>query len=426
LSDLAWCIFLFVFGASVGSFLNVVVWRLPRFGWRSLISPPSHCPKCEHRLAWRDNIPVFGWIFLGGKCRYCRAPISPRYPIIEFITGGLFVGYYLMFFVAHYSPCAPAPAADVNRIGQIVYVPRMMGGIAADWPMYALFMFLIGSLLAVSLIDAELFEIPLEITWMMAGVGIAAHALVDGPHVPGALNLMEPTGIAAGLAVGGAVGLAAGIFLLQTGRVPVAFPEGEPGLEVDEAAYQEAVAEAKREGEEPPRRPPVYTRRQIRAEIRKEMLFLLPPLVGAAGMAVLAWRVPVVHWLWVALSHYYWITGMLGSVLGALVGGLVVWLARILGTLAFGRVAMGLGDAHLMFGVGAIIGAGPAVVAFFVAPFMAILVGLYMLVTRKRHELPYGPYLSLATGVVLLFYCRPGLEGVFRVVQEIMETLRSA
>jgi len=71
-----------------------------------------------------------------------------------------------------------------------------------------------------------------------------------------------------------------------------------------------------------------------------------------------------------------------------------------------------------MFGVGAIIGAGPATIAFFIAPFAALVIGLYMLLTRSRHELPYGPYLSLATAAVLLCYCpianylRPGLAGV--------------
>src|SRR3954463_15032756 len=107
---LIFILFFFALGACVGSFLNVVVWRLPRD--ESLVSPGSHCPKCNHRLAWYDNIPVFGWILLKGKCRYCKAPISARYPIIEFITGALFVFYYAMFFVLHIGPCAGLPAAN--------------------------------------------------------------------------------------------------------------------------------------------------------------------------------------------------------------------------------------------------------------------------------------------------------------------------
>ena len=90
-------VWFFMLGACIGSFLNVVVWRLPRN--ESLITPPSHCPKCNHRLAWYDNLPIVGWIMLGGKCRYCKAPISPKYPIIEFLTAALFAFYYAMFFI---------------------------------------------------------------------------------------------------------------------------------------------------------------------------------------------------------------------------------------------------------------------------------------------------------------------------------------
>ena len=70
--------FLFAIGACIGSFLNVLVYRLPH--GLSLTTPSSHCPNCKTPLAWRDNIPVFGWILLGGKCRYCKKPISPVYP----------------------------------------------------------------------------------------------------------------------------------------------------------------------------------------------------------------------------------------------------------------------------------------------------------------------------------------------------------
>ena len=85
--------FAFAFGASIGSFLTVVVHRVPRH--ESLSKPPSHCPNCNTPLAWRDNIPVFGWLRLGGKCRYCKTGISPRYPLIEFTAGALFAAVAL-------------------------------------------------------------------------------------------------------------------------------------------------------------------------------------------------------------------------------------------------------------------------------------------------------------------------------------------
>jgi leader peptidase (prepilin peptidase)/N-methyltransferase len=72
---------LFVLGAALGSFLNVVVYRLPR--GMSLIRPGSRCPACQQAIRWHDNVPIVGWIVLGGRCRDCRAPISVRYPVVE-------------------------------------------------------------------------------------------------------------------------------------------------------------------------------------------------------------------------------------------------------------------------------------------------------------------------------------------------------
>lgn len=83
-----WTCWLTCLGGAVGSFLNVVVYRLPRR--ESLITPPSHCPRCGHPIRWFDNLPVFGWIVLGGRCRDCRAAISIRYPLIEAVVAATF------------------------------------------------------------------------------------------------------------------------------------------------------------------------------------------------------------------------------------------------------------------------------------------------------------------------------------------------
>jgi leader peptidase (prepilin peptidase)/N-methyltransferase len=79
---LAW---LFALGTLIGSFANVVVHRLPRR--RSLLWPPSHCPRCKHAIRWRDNIPIVGWMLLDGKCRDCGLPISPQYVFVETMFG---------------------------------------------------------------------------------------------------------------------------------------------------------------------------------------------------------------------------------------------------------------------------------------------------------------------------------------------------
>ena len=88
-------ILFFLFGISVGSFLNVCILRIPED--ISIISPASRCPRCGVPIKPYDNIPVLGWFLVGGKCRNCHLPISPMYPIIEFLTGALFVLTYYLF-----------------------------------------------------------------------------------------------------------------------------------------------------------------------------------------------------------------------------------------------------------------------------------------------------------------------------------------
>ncbi len=87
-------VMIFAFGLVLGSFYNVIGYRVPKK--ESIVFPASHCPKCKHKLKMLDLIPVFSYLFLGGKCRYCKKKISVIYPIIELLTAGLFVlSYYL-------------------------------------------------------------------------------------------------------------------------------------------------------------------------------------------------------------------------------------------------------------------------------------------------------------------------------------------
>jgi len=88
---------IFAFGSSIGSFLNVIVYRVP--AGLSILWPASRCPKCLHQLATNDNIPVFGWFLLKGKCRYCHAPIPKRYFLVELATGLIFLIVFAQFGV---------------------------------------------------------------------------------------------------------------------------------------------------------------------------------------------------------------------------------------------------------------------------------------------------------------------------------------
>ena len=91
---LVFACFSFGLGACIASFLNVVIWRVPR--GESIVSPPSHCPKCGSAIRWWQNIPILSWLALRGKCANCRAPISPRYILVETLGGVLFLSALLL------------------------------------------------------------------------------------------------------------------------------------------------------------------------------------------------------------------------------------------------------------------------------------------------------------------------------------------
>jgi leader peptidase (prepilin peptidase)/N-methyltransferase len=122
-----------VLGAVVGSFLNVVAYRLPRR--ESLVRPPSHCHACGTQIKPYDNIPVLSWLLLRGHCRSCGAPISARYPVVEALTAGLCVGAVL----AHHSAAGIAlgitlillvvPAALIDLEHRII--PNRLTGLGA-------------------------------------------------------------------------------------------------------------------------------------------------------------------------------------------------------------------------------------------------------------------------------------------------------
>jgi leader peptidase (prepilin peptidase)/N-methyltransferase len=104
-----------VIGACVGSFLNVVAWRLPRE--ESIVLPPSRCPKCGSRLRWFENLPVIGWLLLRGRCGHCGAPIAIRYPLMELLTAGLWVAAWQAALAGAPAGLGPEPSAWMLGIG---------------------------------------------------------------------------------------------------------------------------------------------------------------------------------------------------------------------------------------------------------------------------------------------------------------------
>lgn len=132
----------FTFGACIGSFLNVVVYRIPAN--ISLIHPPSRCPKCMHSLGVTENVPVFGWLWLRGRCRWCKTKISSRYPIVEAMTGFIFM---LVFWRFGYS---------IETIGYCIFL---------SW------------LLSLSLIDLDTMTLPAPLTKSGLVLGLAFQLL---------------------------------------------------------------------------------------------------------------------------------------------------------------------------------------------------------------------------------------------------------
>lgn len=121
-------------GLAVGSFLNVVVWRVPR--GESVVTPASACPRCGHAIRRRDNVPVLSWLVLRGRCRDCRAPIAARYPLVEASTGVLFAltawwcaaqdQVWLLPALAYFVAMAVALAlidVDVHRLPDAIVLP---------------------------------------------------------------------------------------------------------------------------------------------------------------------------------------------------------------------------------------------------------------------------------------------------------------
>ena len=106
-----------LFGLLVGSFLNVVIWRIPR--GESVVKPGSHCPGCDHELSPLENVPVLSWLTLRGRCRHCQTRISFRYPAVELATAGLWVGLAQRFGSSWELPAFLALAAGLVALSMI-------------------------------------------------------------------------------------------------------------------------------------------------------------------------------------------------------------------------------------------------------------------------------------------------------------------
>jgi leader peptidase (prepilin peptidase)/N-methyltransferase len=257
----------FALGCAVGSFLNVVIWRVP-LGMGINEPSRSFCPRCRSWIRWHDNIPVLSFLLLRGRCRDCGERISPRYPLVELITG-------LLFALVYYR----------------------QGVQVGTGPGVLIVMMLVTALLIVSS--------GIDIDWLIIPDEVSLGGLVGG--------------------------LLAGLLL--------------PQLHVGPEPYHTFSAATAH-----------------------------PHLMGLAGAGV-----------------------------GAVVGGGTVLACALVGFLIFRREAMGIGDAKLMAMLGAFFGWKAAVMSFFIAPFIGLLYGIPLLLMDDEHVMPYGPFLSIAGLLAIIF-----------------------
>lgn len=358
-------VFAGIFGLLVGSFSNVLIWRLPR--GESVAFPPSHCPKCDHQLQAIDLVPVFSWLSLGGKCRYCKAPINPRYPIVEAVTGLAYAAIAALYPVSTY-------------------------GVA---PLGLMFLFTI--LLAGSLIDLETFTLPDELTLTGVVLGLIFAALHKGigklPDLPEALH--------------GAL-MGAGIIVLisllgswvmrrfrerQYPEFPIGYQQISLGLLVGAwfgpgAALLAAAA-------------------SMLLNIGLKKLVPVPELITLGGFLVS-----------LLLGSSGMGSGLINMLQGGLAGaGAVSLLCGVYWWIMNARskatdkgedtpgdpVAMGFGDVKLMAAIGAFLGWQSVLVALVVSVFAGAILGLVLMAMKKGNKLPFGPYLAIGA-VVALFW----------------------
>ncbi|GAA5334992.1 MULTISPECIES: prepilin peptidase [Thermus] len=340
-----WPLFALVLGLVVGSFLNVVIHRLPK--GESIAFPPSRCPHCGHRLSPMDLVPVLSYLALKGRCRYCGKPISPRYPLVEGLTGGLFL------------------------LAALFYPPSVEA--------LLVFAFL-GLLVALSFIDLDTFELPDALTYGLLFLGLFSAWLRSFP-----LPFREA--LDGALLAAGGLGLIAGYANLFLRR----FQEGR--AEVPVGPHQVHMA--------------ALFGALLGPGVGMALAFLTWALSARTGKpVVLPDRLtlpllPLALLLAPALDLDF-LLSLKGALLAAgglaLAGGLY-WAFR---PVPEGEeeepVAMGYGDVKLLGALGAWLGPY-AFLALFLGVFAGAVVGLLF----RQRKIPFGPYLALG-GVAAFFF----------------------
>lgn len=184
--DLITALWLGFIGACIGSFLNVVAYRMPL--GMSIIWKPSHCPKCNHAIRPYDNVPIFGWLWLKGKCRDCNEPISPRYAIVEFVMG---LAFFVLAYAELFSGGANLPGGPITE-----FTGAVNNFLVPHWPLIGVYAYhgvLLSLLMIVVLVDMDEQRTPLSL--VLFGVAIGLIAPLVWPHLNPSFLLVDFTPI---------------------------------------------------------------------------------------------------------------------------------------------------------------------------------------------------------------------------------------
>lgn len=354
-------------GAFVGSFLNVCIHRLPRN--ESVVQPPSRCYACGTRVAWYDNLPLVSYLMLRGRCRWCGAPFSPRYLVLEVLCA-LLTG-------------AVAWAVMEGGIPHLAAVPWWPGQMAGRALATAALLALLWYVLVSAVIDLEHTIIPDELTKPMQAVGpflaVAAGTVLDLGWHPLAWMIpdgrLDPAAFLAPFLAWAGAGIVLLVLSLPVARwIYTRFTAEAPWSAADHRGFRVGV--------------------------------LWFAAVSAVQTAVAAGLLAIGGGSWWMLAGL-----LLGSaVLGSLAGWWSLYLVGLLGTAAFKRNAMGFGDVKFLAPLGAMLGPVGVLYAFLVAAVVGSLVGLPLRLMGRR-EVPFGPY--LAVGVLVVLAGGPSLHAWF-------------